>query len=67
MRQEQPLWIKLENIIGRLIKMITNSEFKMIKEKFILPNKTEEGLLKYDNSLLYYVNIWPKQSKKNIN
>jgi hypothetical protein len=63
MRQEQPLSIKLENIMPRLIKMITNNEFKMIKEKFVLPIKNEEtGLLKYDISSPYYANIWPKSS-----
>lgn len=63
MRQEQPLSIKLEHVMPRLIKMITNNEFKLIKEKFPLPIKNEEtGLLKYDITLPYYANVWPKPS-----
>jgi len=67
MRQEQPLSIKLEHVMPRLIKMITNNEFKLIKEKFPLPIKNEEtGLLKYDLLLPFYANIWPKSSNKFI-
>lgn len=64
MRQEQPLSIKLEHVMPRLIKQITNNEFKLIKEKFVVPIKNEEtGLLKYDVTTPFYANIWPKSSK----
>ena len=64
MRQEQPLSIKLENVMPRLIKQITNNEFKLIKEKFVVPIKNEEtGLFKFDLTSPFYTNIWPKSSK----
>jgi len=64
MRQEQPLETKLEHVMPRLIKQITNNEFKLIKEKFVPPIKNEEtGLLKYDLTSPFYANIWPKSSK----
>ena len=64
MRQDQPLSIKLEHVMLRLIKQITNSEFKLIKEKFVLLIKNEEtGLFKYDLTSPFYINIWPKSSK----
>lgn len=63
MRQEQPLSIKLEHLIPRLIKQITNNEFKLIKEKFVHPVKNEETeLFKYDMTSPFYTNIWPKSS-----
>ena len=64
MRHEQPLSFKLENIMGRLIKTITGSDFKWLKEKFVIPIKNEEtGLLKYDLTSPFYEKIWPKTSK----
>lgn len=43
--------------------MITNNEYKVVKEKFPLPLKNEEiGLYKYDITLPFYANIWPKLS-----
>ena len=67
MRHEQPLSIKLENVMPRLIKMINSNEFKTIKEKFVIPLKNEETLLlKYDISSPFYANIWPKSSKNKI-
>ena len=38
-RQEQPLINKLENVLPTLIKLITNPEFKNLKEKFPMPLK----------------------------
>ena len=63
-RHEQPLSFKLEHVMGRLIKMITGSEFKWLKEKFVIPLKNEEtGLLKFDLTSPFYEKIWPKTSK----
>jgi hypothetical protein len=64
MRSEQPLSIKLENIMGRFIKTIYHPEFKWLKEKFPIPIKNPEtGLLKYDLTNPFYEKIWPKTSK----
>jgi len=64
MRSEQPLSIKLEHVMGRLIKCITGGEFKWLKEKFAIPIKNEEtGLLKFDLTNPFYEKIWPKTSK----
>lgn len=46
---------KLENILGFLIKSITNSDYKLIKEKFPLPTKEPgTGLYSYDYNSPFY-------------
>jgi hypothetical protein len=63
MRFEQPLSIKLENIMKRLFKTIYSAEFKWLKEKFPIPIKNPEtGLLKFDLTNPFYEKIWPKTS-----
>ena len=65
MRKEQPLAIKLEHVMGRLIKTIPSAgEHKWLKEKFTIPIKNEDtGLLKWDSTNPFYEKIWPKTSK----
>lgn len=54
-RDEQSLSTKLENVIHILIKLITSTEFKYIKEKFPLPTKQQEtGLYTFNTSLPFY-------------
>ena len=38
-RAAQPLVNKLENVIGRLIKLITHPDYKYLREKFPMPQK----------------------------
>ena len=61
-RQEQHFAVKLENIIPLLTKLITNPEYKLVKEKFPFPNKDEDtGLFKYDSNNMFYQNLnFPK-------
>ena len=51
-RVSQPLINKLENIIGKLVKLITHPDFKVLKEKFQMPVKdmnTNLYVYNYDN------------------
>ena len=38
-RQKQPLINKLENVLPLLIKLITHPDYKVLKDKFPIPNK----------------------------
>ena len=51
-RIAQPLINKLENVIGRLIKLITHPDYKYLKEKFPMPQKdlaTGLYIINYDS------------------
>ena len=51
-RQAQPLVKKLENVLPYLIKLITNTDFKQLRDKFPIPKKDLiTGLyeINYDN------------------
>lgn len=51
-RAAQPLINKLENVIGRLIKLITHPDYKILREKFPMPAKdlaTGLYIINYDN------------------
>ena len=51
-RAAQPLINKLENVIGRLIKLITHQDYKILREKFPMPAKdlaTGLYIINYDN------------------
>ena len=64
MRQEQHLSAKLETVMPRLIKLITHSDYRYLKEKFVIPVRDEETeLLKYDVNNPPYQAVWPKISK----
>lgn len=54
-RESQHLSLKLENFIPHMNGLITSTDFKHVKEKFILPKKDDEtGLFKYDPSSSFY-------------
>ena len=68
-RAAQPLVNKLENIIGKLIKLITHPDYKNLKEKFPTPEKEPEtGLYKlnYDNPFYqgYIIKINMRDAKR---
>lgn len=57
-RSEQPLSLKLENLINILPKLIKNAEFKQVKDKFTPPTKEEStGLFKYECNNPFYQNL----------
>jgi hypothetical protein len=61
LRQEQDLSIKLENIMQIMTKLITNPDYKIVKEKFPVPQRdADTGLLKFDIANPFYANIWPR-------
>ena len=66
-RAAQPLVNKLENIIGKLIKLITHPDYKVLKEKFPTPEK-EPGIgiykLNYENPFYqgYIIKINPRDA-----
>jgi hypothetical protein len=68
-RAAQPLVNKLENIIGKLIKLITHPDYKILKEKFPTPEKEiGTGIYKpnYDNPFYqgYIIKIDPREAKR---
>ena len=63
-RQKQSLNTKLDNIINTLIKCITHPDSKTVKEKFIIPNKDDYSLYKYDKTSQFYLQIWPVSKKR---
>ena len=69
-RIKQDLYIKIETLIPSMMKLI-GKEFKILKEKFVMPVRDEEtGLLMYDVNNEFYVNIHPPKGfgiKKKIN
>ena len=63
-RQEQPLYIKIENMIPKLTKLITG-QYKNIRDKFVLPNRDPETglfIINYDSP--FYEGKIPPQPKK---
>ncbi len=68
-RQEQHLSTKIENVIPILMKLITNPEFKSVKEKFPFLSRDEEsGLIIYDNTHPLYSNrALARRNTSNIN
>jgi hypothetical protein len=58
-RQNQPLNAKLDNISGLLSKFISHPDYKIVKDKFILPIKDEIGLYKYDVHNIFYASVIP--------
>lgn len=63
-RQDQHLSTKIENVIPILMKLITNPEFKLVKEKFPFLSRDEEsGLILYDITHPWYQ---PIAVRKNI-
>ena len=57
-RQDQHLSNKIENVIPILMKLITNPEFKLVKEKFPFLSRDEEtGLVNYDSNHPWYSTI----------
>ena len=67
-RQDQHLSTKIENVIPVLMKLITNPEFKSVKEKFPFLSRDEEsGLIIYDNTNpLYSSRINARRNTSNI-
>ena len=66
-RVSQPLINKLENIIGKLVKLITHPDFKVLKEKFQMPVKdmsTNLYVYNYDNP--FYAGYIIKFNDRNI-
>ena len=68
-RASQPLINKLENIIGKLVKLITNPEFKVLKEKFQMPVKdmnTNLYVYNYDNPFYagYIIKVGDRGNKR---
>ena len=68
-RVSQPLINKLENIIGKLVKLITNPEFKVLKEKFQMPVKdmnTNLYVYNYDNPFYagYIIKVGDRGNKR---
>ena len=58
-RVQQDLYVKIETLIPSMMKLI-GKEFKLVKEKFVMPVRDEEtGLLMYDINNEFYVNIHP--------
>ena len=58
-RNEQDLYIKIENLIPSIMKII-KPKFKNLKEKFVLPVRdAETGLLTYDMTNEFYVGLHP--------
>jgi hypothetical protein len=53
-REEQHLSQKLANIIHLVIKLITNTDYKQVKEKFPLPLKDDYGLYTWDPNGIFY-------------
>ena len=68
-RQEQPLYIKIETMIPRLIKLISG-QYKNVRDKFVLPNRDPETglfIINYNNP--FYDGKLPplvKKKKKDI-
>lgn len=61
---DQHLSAKIENVMMKMIKLITHPDYKFLKEKFTIPSREEEtGLLKYDIFHPHYLPVWPKGSK----
>ena len=51
---------KLDNIAHIIVKNITSSDYKLIKEKLPLPMKDmETGLYTWDSNLAFYANLVP--------
>ena len=68
-RQAQPLINKLENILPTLIKLITNPDFKNLKEKFPMPLKdlaTGLYMPNYENNFYLGYVIKPGVKKGNM-
>ena len=68
-RKAQPLIKKLENVLPILIKLITNPEFKNVKEKFPMPLKdlvTGLYIPNYDNPFYLGYVIKPGVKKGNM-
>ncbi len=66
-RQEQHLSIKLENIMYLLLPLISHSDYKYLRDKFVIPQRDEETeLLKYEIFNPQYSAIWPKAKGKNL-
>ena len=68
-RQAQPLINKLENVLPLLIKLITNPEFKNVKEKFPMPLKdlvTGLYIPNYDNPFYLGYVIKPGAKRGNM-
>jgi len=68
-RAAQPLVNKLENVIGKLIKLITHPDYKVLKEKFPTPEKEiGTGIYKpnYENPFYqgYIIKINPREAKR---
>ena len=48
----------MENFIPLLTRLIKNPEFKLVKEKFIIPKRDEDtGMFKFDSSNQFYQNL----------
>ena len=64
-RQSQPLYIKIETMLPRLLKLLS-VQYKNIRDKFIFPKKDPEtGLFIIDvNNPLYEGKLPPPQKKK---
>ena len=63
-RQEQPLYIKIETMIPRLIKLISG-QYKNVRDKFVLPNRDPETglfIINYNNP--FYDGKLPPLAKK---
>ena len=58
-RNEQDLYIKIENLIPSIMKNI-KPKFKNLKDKFVMPVRDPEtGLLTYDITNEFYVGLHP--------
>jgi len=68
-RQDQHLSTKIENVIPILIKLITNPDFKYVKEKFPFLSRDEEsGLIIYDTTnSMFSVRAHARRNTSNIN
>jgi hypothetical protein len=66
-RQEQPLYVKIENVMLLFMKCINHPDYKYLKDKFVHPMKDEIGLFKYDINSPFYTPVWPKvHSRKKV-
>jgi len=66
-RMEQPLNVKLENILYLIPNLIKGSEFKNVREKFVFPSKDEETglyIIDYNNEMYKGKIPMPKDKKK---